>query len=91
MTQLITRLIGLSPSDCYTLAIEVSIRNGNLAILLSGTLFANATAAEAPISAGALYVALFYGGAALVLAILGIWSKLLISRFKTRATVIEQS
>jgi len=49
---------------------------------LSGTLFAGATAAEAPISAGALYVALFYGGAALVLAILGIWTKLLTSKVK---------
>lgn len=82
MTQLVTRLIGLCPGDCYTLAIEVSIRNGNLAILLSGTLFANATAAEAPISSGALYVALFYGGAALVLAIVGIWIKLLTHRLK---------
>lgn len=83
ITQLITRIIGLSPGDCYTLAIEVSIRNGNLAILLSGTLFANVTAAEASISAGALYVALFYGGAALVLAILGIWTKLLTRRIKS--------
>jgi len=82
MTQLVTRIAGLSPTDCYTLAIEVSIRNGNLAILLSGTLFAGATVAEAPISAGALYVALFYGGAALVLAILGIWTKLLTSKVK---------
>jgi len=82
MTQLVTRIAGLSSTDCYTLAIEVSIRNGNLAILLSGTLFAGATIAEAPISAGALYVALFYGGAALVLAILGIWTKLLISKVK---------
>jgi len=85
-TQLITRLIGLKPGDCYTLAIEVSIRNGNLAILLSGTLFANATANEAPISAGSLYVALFYGGAALVLAILGVWTKMLTNKLKNRLT-----
>lgn len=82
MTQLVARIAGLRPGDCYTLAIEVSIRNGNLAILLSATLFANATQAEAPISAGALYVALFYGGAALVLAILGIWTKMLTNRLK---------
>jgi BASS family bile acid:Na+ symporter len=84
MTQVVSQIIGLSPGDCYTLAIEVSIRNGNLAILLSGTLFANATAAEAPISAGSLYVALFYGGAALVLAIIGIWTKMLTSKLKNR-------
>jgi bile acid:Na+ symporter, BASS family len=84
ITQLVTRLIGLSNRDCYTMAIEVSIRNGNLAILLSGTLFAAASPAEAPISAGALYVALFYGGAALVVAILGVWANLLAVKLRPR-------
>jgi len=81
MTDLVTRLMGINSRDGYTLAIEVSIRNGNLAILLSGTLFASASPSQAPISAGALYVALFYGGAALVLAILGVWVRLLAVKF----------
>lgn len=84
ITQIITRLMGLGAIDCYTMAIEVSIRNGNLAILLSGTLFATASPADAAISAGALYVALFYGGAALVVAILGVWANLLAVKFRPR-------
>lgn len=84
LTQIVARLARLCDRDSYTLAIEVSIRNGNLAILLSGTLFAGASASTGPISAGALYVALFYGGAALVLAFLGIWTKLLRRRLESR-------
>lgn len=56
--------------DAYTVGIEVALRNGNLAILLSSTLFAATAPGEAELSAGALYVALFYGGASLVVALL---------------------
>jgi len=93
MTDMVTRLIGINARDRYTMAIEVSIRNGNLAILLSGTLFASAAPSQAPISAGALYVALFYGGAALVLAILGVWARLLAvkSQSEKRADPLEPS
>lgn len=64
--------LGYSAVDSYTLAIEAAMRNGNLAILLSSTMFPTASAADRQLGAGALYVALFYGGASLVMAILAV-------------------
>ena len=85
ITQLISRAVGLTAADAYTLAIEVSIRNGNLAILLSATLFTAGSTADAELSRGALYVALFYGGAALVLASLGTCLNLYLRRLRPPA------
>lgn len=68
---LIRRLtIGLRyPSaESYTLAIEVSIRNGNLAILLSSTMYRVDSPSAHEMGSGTLYVALFYGAASLVFA-----------------------
>lgn len=78
--RLLTMVLRYSASDSYTLAIEVALRNGNLAILLGSTLFAGAGApvlgAGAPdLGAGALYVALFYGGASLVMAMLAVMAE----------------
>ena len=57
---------GYAAGDAYALAIEVAFRNGNLAILFSSTLFDTATPQGQQLSGGVLYVALFYGGASLV-------------------------
>ena len=46
------------------------LRNGNLAILLTATMFPVAAASDDDLSAGALYVALFYGGASLIFALI---------------------
>ncbi|WP_164101787.1 bile acid:sodium symporter family protein [Candidatus Laterigemmans baculatus] len=75
--RLLTLAFRYSARDSYTLAIEVALRNGNLAILLSSTLFAGAMAGASAekaedLGAGALYVALFYGGASLGMAILAV-------------------
>ena len=66
----VTYLLHYSSDDGYTLGVEVALRNGNLAILFSSTLFTSASARADRLSAGILYVALFYGGAALVWAAL---------------------
>jgi BASS family bile acid:Na+ symporter len=59
-------------AESYTLAIEVSIRNGNLAILLSSTLYHVDSPSAQAMGAGTLYVALFYGAASLILAFVSI-------------------
>lgn len=64
--------LGYSAIDSYTLAVEAALRNGNLAILLSSTMFPTASAADQRLGSGALYVALFYGGASLVIALLAV-------------------
>lgn len=86
LTQIITRALRLAIPDCNTLAIEVAIRNGNLAILLSATLFTAGSTADQELSRGALYVALFYGGAALALASLGTALNLWLRRLRTHAS-----
>jgi BASS family bile acid:Na+ symporter len=59
----------LEARDRLTIAIEVTIRNTNLAILVKASLFP-ATAGLDPIGDGMFFVALLYGGAALMLAAL---------------------
>ena len=66
----VTYLLGYDAADAYTLAIEVTLRNGNLAILFSSTLFTSAAVLSQRLSSGLLYVALFYGGATLFLGVL---------------------
>ena len=72
VVRLITSRLRYSSADSYTLAVEVAIRNGNLAILLSSTLYAIDSPSAHEIGAGTLYVALFYGGASLFLSLLTI-------------------
>jgi BASS family bile acid:Na+ symporter len=70
VARIVTYLLGYDAADAYTLAIEVALRNGNLAILFSSTLFTSATVLSQRLSSGVLYVALFYGGATLCLGVL---------------------
>jgi BASS family bile acid:Na+ symporter len=59
-------------AESYTLAIEVAFRNGNLAILLSVTMSQVDSPSAQEMGAGTLYVALFYGGASLILAMMSV-------------------
>lgn len=59
-----SRLIGYSSSDAFTMALEVSMHNGNLALALIATFFP--AAKEDPIGTGVFFVALFYSGATMV-------------------------
>jgi BASS family bile acid:Na+ symporter len=62
-TLLLGRLRGLSSADVTAIAIEVTVRNTNLAVLIKASLFPVSAAAD-PVADGVLYVALLYGGAA---------------------------
>jgi BASS family bile acid:Na+ symporter len=57
-------LLGLSRGDLAALAIENSIRNTNLALLLKASLFPAAAGVADPLADGVLFVALLYGGVA---------------------------
>jgi BASS family bile acid:Na+ symporter len=59
----------LPPRDRLAIAIEVTIRNANLAILVKASLFPASDRPD-PIGDGMFFVALLYGGAALLVAAL---------------------
>jgi BASS family bile acid:Na+ symporter len=62
-------LSGLKLSDSFTVAQLVTVRNGNLGILMKASLFPAVADVVDPIGNGVLYVVLFYSGVSLVLAI----------------------
>lgn len=72
LTRQFTTRIAYSPAESYTLSIEVAFRNGNLAILLSATMSQVDSPLASEMGAGTLYVALFYGGASLVLSAMSV-------------------
>lgn len=62
-------LFRLGPRDGVTLAIETTIRNTNLALLVKASVFPAIPGAPDPVADGALFVALLYGGVALPVAL----------------------
>ncbi len=62
---LTTRAVGLPVSDAVAVAIEVTVRNTNLALMLKASLFPAIPGVADPFGDGVLYIALMYGGLAL--------------------------
>jgi BASS family bile acid:Na+ symporter len=78
--QLPTSLLGFNRDDTVTLGIEVVMRNCNVALLLKASIFPAKTGVTDPVGDGVLFVALFYGGATLVIGALPIlWRRTLCS------------
>lgn len=67
VTKLLTRALGYDHRQRFTIAVEVTLRNGPLGIALCGILF-SATGPEEPLYAASLYVCLLAAGAMLVTA-----------------------
>ncbi len=63
------RLAGLPDQDRLTVAIEATIRNTNLALLVKASMFPAVAGVEDPVGDQVFFVALLYGGAALPVAI----------------------
>jgi BASS family bile acid:Na+ symporter len=55
--------------DQLAVAVEVTVRNTNLALLLKASIFRPEFGADQAVADGALFVALFYGGTALVVVL----------------------
>ncbi len=68
-------LLRLTPDDRFTVAIEVQVRNGNLALLLKASLLPAVAGTADPLGDGVLYVILFYAGASLLLGLLEVFLK----------------
>jgi predicted Na+-dependent transporter len=64
VTKLLTRALGYDHRQRFTIAVEVTLRNGPLGIALCGILF-NASGPEEPLYAASLYVCLLAAGAML--------------------------
>jgi BASS family bile acid:Na+ symporter len=62
-------LFRLTPDDRFTVAIEVQVRNGSLALVLKAILLPAEAGVADPLGDGVLYVVLFYAGASLVLGV----------------------
>ncbi|MCH2128005.1 MAG: bile acid:sodium symporter [Pirellulaceae bacterium] len=65
----IAKWAGFSARDSFTMAIEVGLRNCNLAVLLLSFLFPADDPQGASLGSAVLYVALFYGGSTLFIAV----------------------
>lgn len=63
-----SRLGGLERPDRLAIAVEVTIRNTNLALLVKASLFPAVVGVPDPIGDGMFFMALAYGGAALLVA-----------------------
>jgi BASS family bile acid:Na+ symporter len=63
-----TRLARLDPPDGLAIGVEVTIRNTNLALLVKASLFPATVGAVDPVGDGMFFVALLYGGVALLVA-----------------------
>ena len=66
--QVTTRLARLEPPDRLAIGVEVTIRNTNLALLVKASLFPAAVGVVDPVGDGMFFVALLYGGVALLVA-----------------------
>jgi BASS family bile acid:Na+ symporter len=66
--QVTTRLARLNPPDGLAIGVEVTIRNTNLALLVKASLFPATVGAVDPVGDGMFFVALLYGGVALLVA-----------------------
>jgi bile acid:Na+ symporter, BASS family len=62
---LVTGAAGMPPRDGVAVAIEVTVRNTNLALMLKASLFPAIPGVPDPFGDGVLYIALMYGGLAL--------------------------
>lgn len=65
----LTMAVRFREADQLAVAIEVTVRNTNLALLLKASIFRPEFGADQVIADGALFVALFYGGTALVVVL----------------------
>ena len=68
----VARRIGFTRQDAFTMAIEVTVRNCNLAILLKASLFPPTSRANT-LGDHVLFAVLFYGGAMLVISAVAIF------------------
>ena len=74
LTDQVARLLGFDRKDAFTMAIEVTVRNCNLALLLKASIFP-ATMSPDALGNQILYVVLFYGGAELVISSVPIFQR----------------
>jgi BASS family bile acid:Na+ symporter len=72
-------------ADQVAVAIEVTVRNTNLALLLKASIFRPEFGADQAIADGALFVALFYGGTALVVVLFPVF----LNRWRLKAAAAK--
>lgn len=65
--------LGLSRRDVVAIGLELTIRNGNLALLVKASLFPAVAGVANPVADGVLFTILLYGGIALPMALPLVW------------------
>ncbi len=84
--QILALLIGFKEDEAYTVGIEITMRNCNVALLLKAAIWP-AGVALGEIGEGVLYAALFYGGMSLFLCLLPITRRYIVRRGRARHDV----
>jgi hypothetical protein len=70
--------LGFDWADGFTMGIEAAVRNGKLGIALAAGLFP--VGSNDPVARQVLFVALFYSGATMIVALISVARRLLIMR-----------
>ncbi len=81
--QILAFLLGFNEDDAYTIGIEITMRNCNVALLLKAAIWPVGVVLD-EIGEGVLYAALFYGGMSLFLCLLPIIRRYVVRRHRTR-------
>ncbi len=82
---LLPQLLGVNRPDTTAINIEVTVRNGNLGLLIKASLFPALVGTPDPIGDNVLFTILIYGGAALMLGIAQIY----IHKYRNRAVALS--
>lgn len=89
--QLAVKACGLNADDAFTIAIEVTMRNGNLGIFLKASIFPAVAGVMDPIGDAVLFVILFYGGCTLIVAALPVLFRRAISESPGGVSVDQEA
>jgi predicted Na+-dependent transporter len=77
-TRRLAMALGFNWADAFTMGIELAVRNGKLGIALAAGLFP--AGSNDPIAREVLFVALFYSGATMIVALISVVRRLMILR-----------
>lgn len=79
-------LLRMSSTDSFTVAVLVTVRNGNLALLLKASCFPALAGVHDPVADGVLFVILFYSGVSLAVSAGAAYRKRVLERIRQRTS-----
>jgi predicted Na+-dependent transporter len=86
-TRRLAMALGFDWADGFTMGIEAAVRNGKLGIALAAGLFP--VGSNDPIARQVLFVALFYSGATMIVALISVVRRLMIMKREERQAAAQ--